>query len=392
MNKDYNLILENINFLRKNNIEYYISINNKKFVNTKEQKKEIIKVEYKKENNVEIIFFDNIDEDYLLSFDNVIRNFCKIKKKESINNKIFDILSQLKPNITFEKTIENIKKTLKNLLYLDNISFYIYEPSSLFQNINFEISNLEKKESIYCNVDKLYLPVIFDNETFGHFIMKKNIGFDLYDYAILCKLNDYIRKTIENSFLENKFEIILDKSLNVLTSILETRVPGAEKHCHNIAKSAIKIGEYLNLEKKDIQNLKLGSMIFDIGKIGIPEYILTKKEELTKEENQLIKKHVLYGYELVSKIPTIPDKVKKIVLYHHEKWNGEGYPEGLEKNKIPLLAQIIGLLDTYYSLLEDRPYRNKLPKTKVLELIDSYSDIFFNPELVNALKEVVDSD
>ncbi|KLO25163.1 HD-GYP domain-containing protein [Marinitoga sp. 1155] len=392
MNKDYNLILENINFLRKNNIEYYISINNKKFVNTKEQKKEIIKVEYKKENNVEIIFFDNIDEDYLLSFDNVIRNFCKIEKKEYINNKIFDILSQLKPNITFEKTIENIKKTLKNLLNLDNMDFYIYETSSFFQTNDFKHSKLEKNKFIYCNIDKLYFPIFFEGEIFGHFILKKNMGFDLYDYTILYKLNDYIKKTIENSFLENKFEIILDKSLNVLTSILETRVPGAEKHCHNIAKSAIKIGEYLNLEKKDIQNLKLGSMIFDIGKIGIPEYILTKKEELTKEENQLIKKHVLYGYELVSKIPTIPDKVKKIVLYHHEKWNGEGYPEGLEKNKIPLLAQIIGLLDTYYSLLEDRPYRNKLPKTKVLELIDSYSDIFFNPELVNALKEVVDSD
>ncbi|KLO21127.1 hypothetical protein X275_10650 [Marinitoga sp. 1197] len=392
MNKDYNLILENINFLKKNNIKYYISINNKKFVNIKEQKKEIIKVEYKKENRVEIIFFDNIDEDYLLSFDNVIRNFCKIEKKEYINNKIFDILSRIKPNITFKKTIENIKETLKNLLNLDNMDFYIYETSSFFQTNDFKHSKLKKNKFIYCNVNKMYFPIFFESEIFGHFILKKNMGFDLYDYTILYKLSDYIKKTIENSFLENKFEIILDKSLNVLTSILETRVPGAEKHCHNIAKSAIKIGEYLNLEKKDIQNLMLGSMIFDIGKIGIPEYIFLKKEELTKEENQLIKKHVLYGYELVSKIPTIPDKVKKIVLYHHEKWNGEGYPEGLEKNQIPLLAQIIGLLDTYYSLLEDRPYRNKLPKTKVLELIDSYSDIFFNPELVNALKEVVDND
>ncbi|SHE51557.1 HD-GYP domain, c-di-GMP phosphodiesterase class II (or its inactivated variant) [Marinitoga hydrogenitolerans DSM 16785] len=393
MNNLYNLILENLSILKEMDVEYKISIDNESFDNIKKNKNEKIRVLYKGTHNVEISFFEKTDNIYLLSLDKIIKKFCSIKKFDDPNKKIFDFLSQIKPNINFEKTIENIKKTLKEVFNLDDVEFYFSTNKNLlFKNISFPIYSMKKFSDISCFFDKTHLPIFLEKEILGYFILTKHNGFDLYDYALLYELNDYINKNIENSFLENKFNIILDKSLNILTKILETRVPGAEKHCQNISRSAVKIGEYLNLNKKDIKNLKFGSMIFDIGKIGIPEYVLLKKEDLTLEENELIKKHVNYGYNLVSKITTISEDIKKIVLYHHEKWNGEGYPEGLYGDNIPLLAQIIGLLDTYYSLLEDRPYRNKLPKRKALELMESYSGIFFNPILVKALKEVINND
>ncbi|WGS64796.1 HD-GYP domain-containing protein [Marinitoga aeolica] len=392
MNKFHNLLLENINTLKLLGIDFRIIIDNEIYENSSSNKKEHIKVQYKGKHYVEIVFFENIDYIFLLSLDSIVKDFCSIKKEKDIDEKILNFISNLKPNIKFKKTIENIKKTLKSTFSLDEIKFYLSANTKFFENIEFITSTERIIPYISCNIDKMRIPVILENLDLGYFVLIRNKGFTLYDYALIYKLNDYIKKNIENSFLENKFNIILDKSLNVLTIILETRVPGAEKHCENILKSAIKFGEILNLSNKNIQNLKFGSMIFDIGKIGIPEKILSKKGELTLEENNLIKKHVIYGYNLVSKIPTIPEEVKKIVLYHHEKWNGEGYPEGLTGDNIPLLAQIIGLLDTYYSLLEDRPYRSKLPKTKAIELIDSYSDVFFNPILVDVLKEVVKND
>ncbi|GAB6189851.1 hypothetical protein JCM30566_15930 [Marinitoga arctica] len=389
MNKLYNLLLENINILKTLNKEFKFIIDGKIYENLNFNKKEKIRVQYNGKHFVEIIFFDNIDYIFLLSLDSIIKDFCSIKKERIIDEKILNFISNIKPYIKFEKTIENINRTFKNIFSLDEIKFYFST------NINF----LEKDNTfpiaeninsfISCNINKINIPIKLDKYSFGYFSLIRNKGFTLYDYALISKLNDYIKKSIENSFLENKFDLILDKSLNILTNILETRVPGAEKHCENILKSSLKFGKMLNLSNKELQNLKFGSMIFDIGKIGIPEKILSKKGELTPDENDLVKKHVLYGYKLMSKIPTISEDVKKIVLYHHEKWNGEGYPEGLKGDNIPLLAQIIGLLDTYYSLLEDRPYRSKLPKSKAIELIDSYSGIFFNSYLVNILKEVV---
>lgn len=386
------MIEENIKTLEEMEIEFFINIDNTIYKNIKTYSSPIISVKYKGERNVIINFYDNINNIYLLSLDKILREYCHIEYSTNIEEEediFFQFLSRIKPHIKIEKTIENIKNTLFNTFNLKEVEFYLLDKKTFIDSHELNFSLVDDNVSYYCNFNTMIIPIFFEGSKLAYFELKKEKSFSLYDIALINKLFAYIEKTIENSLLENKFEIILDKSLNIMTSILETRVPGAEKHCENISTIAVKIGEKLNLDKKSIQNLKFGSMIFDIGKIGIPEKILSKKEELTKEENEIIRKHVIYGYGLVSKVPTIPDDVKKIVLYHHEKWNGEGYPEGLKGNEIPMLAQIIGLLDTYFSLLEDRPYRSKLPKFKATELIDSYSGIFFNPLLVDVLKEVI---
>jgi HD-GYP domain-containing protein (c-di-GMP phosphodiesterase class II) len=189
--------------------------------------------------------------------------------------------------------------------------------------------------------------------------------------------------------MENKFNIILDKSLNILTKILEARVPGAEKHCENVLEYSQIIADKIGMSKKEKENLKYGSLLFDVGKIGVPEMLLNKKSKLTGEEIEKIRKHVNYGYDLLSKIPTIPQEVKDIVLYHHEKWNGSGYPEQLSEDEIPISAQIIGLLDRYLSLIEERPYREKITKDEALELMEKYKGEYYNPKLVDKLKEAI---
>jgi HD-GYP domain-containing protein (c-di-GMP phosphodiesterase class II) len=143
------------------------------------------------------------------------------------------------------------------------------------------------------------------------------------------------------------------------------------------------------MTRKQKENLKYGSLLFDVGKIGVPENILNKKEKLTKEEKDEVRKHVNYGYELLSKIPAIPSEVREIVLYHHEKWDGSGYPKKLSKDEIPLSAQIIGILDKYVSLTEKRSYREKLTKDQALNFLENYKGEYYNPKLVDKLKEVI---
>jgi HD-GYP domain-containing protein (c-di-GMP phosphodiesterase class II) len=143
------------------------------------------------------------------------------------------------------------------------------------------------------------------------------------------------------------------------------------------------------MTRKQKENLKYGSLLFDVGKIGVPENILNKKEKLTKDEKDEVRKHVNYGYELLSKIPAIPPEVREIVLYHHEKWDGSGYPKKLSKDEIPLSAQIIGILDKYVSLTEKRSYREKLTKDQALNFLENYKGEYYNPKLVDKLKEVI---
>ncbi|AEX84524.1 HD-GYP domain-containing protein [Marinitoga piezophila KA3] len=390
-----NLILENINFLKTRNINYKIKIDNDIFENLNNKNaKKIFEVHYG--SDILIEFYDNIDnlkDTFLISFDKLLREYTGIPSKDS-EEIIFEILKYVKTEIDLKDTIEELKRIFENIFQLKKTEIYLFKDNNnvdeLKRALNIKYIEEFKEDGIIINNNIMNIPFKVDGKNFLLFelIKSREKSYDIIDYIVVKNINEYISKTIETSYLETRFEKILDKSLKVLTRILEARVPGAEKHCESVYKAAIKIGEKLNLTTKELKDLKFGSMIFDIGKIGIPEKILLKKEELTNSEKEEIRKHVIYGYELVSKIPTIPDGVKEIVLYHHEKWNGEGYPYGLKGDEIPILAQIIGLLDAYYSMLEDRPYRTKIPKSKAIELIEDYSGVFFNSQLVELLKEV----
>ena len=381
------LILKNIEVLKEKDIDYIIKIGDQKYDNHKNGDK-LIEIEYCKDKKIEVAFYEELDPSYILSLDKLFKEFCEIEDKRE-KNFMVKILSKLQPNVELKSTIENIKNIFLDMMNLEKVDFYINEDLKMLEESNFNFKSVEKVEKIKCLKKEIYLPINLEDGFLGYFKLMKSQSFDLFDVYLMQVLEEHIRKNIENSFMENKFNIILDKSLNILTKILEARVPGAEEHCENVLIYSQKIADKIGMSKKEKENLKYGSLLFDIGKIGVPEIILTKKSRLTKEEIEKIRKHVNYGYDLLSKIPTIPQEVKDIVLYHHEKWNGSGYPEQLSEDEIPLSAQIIGLLDRYLSLVEERPYREKISKDKALELMDKYKGEYYNPELVDKLREAI---
>ncbi|HEX7139275.1 MAG TPA: HD domain-containing phosphohydrolase, partial [Vicinamibacterales bacterium] len=136
--------------------------------------------------------------------------------------------------------------------------------------------------------------------------------------------------------------------------------PYTEGHCERLADYATSLGRRLDLQQSDIDALYRGAFLHDIGKIAIPDRVLLKKGKLTKKEFASMQRHAEIGDKLLATVRSL-DRVRPIVRHHHERIDGQGYPDGLRGDAIPLLAQIVSVVDVFDALTTDRLYRKALP-------------------------------
>lgn len=174
-----------------------------------------------------------------------------------------------------------------------------------------------------------------------------------------------------------------------LINALDSRDTYTSNHSDNVSRYAVKISEKMNLSKDLCNVIRTGSLLHDIGKIGIPEHILTKPEKLTPEEYMVIKTHPIIGYTILNHVDTFKKNgVLDIVLYHHERYDGKGYPKGLKGNEIPLSARIVGVADAFDAMISKRVYRNELDLKFVLNEICRNKGTQFDPEVVDAFLSI----
>jgi putative two-component system response regulator len=145
-----------------------------------------------------------------------------------------------------------------------------------------------------------------------------------------------------------------------LAVMIESRDGYKEGHCHRIANYATALGRGLGLGSKDLQALHRGGFLHDIGMLAIPEPVLRKSGRLNPEEFELVKSHTVIGDSLIESLRSL-QAVRPIIRHHHERFDGSGYPDGLRGDAIPLLAQIIGLVDAYDAVTTQRPYQQAKP-------------------------------
>lgn len=219
-------------------------------------------------------------------------------------------------------------------------------------------------------------------------LLNKPGGFSIEDLVLLTRLASTAGVILENAIVRHQFGVLLEDALNALVEALNSRTKGAQSHSQRVQKLSMKLGRCLGLAEELLKSLKIASLIFDVGKIGVRDSILNKSESLTPEEYEEVKRHVLYGVEILSRVEDIPEEVIEAVKYHHERWNGQGYPEGLSGESIPILARIVGISDVYCALTEDRPYRSALEKSEAMKYIKRESGTLFDPDLVRCLQEV----
>ena len=157
----------------------------------------------------------------------------------------------------------------------------------------------------------------------------------------------------------------LDSAASVILSLsltIEARDSTTDGHCQRLAHYASALGRAIGLDHEDLAALESGGFLHDIGKVGIPDAVLMKRDRLTREEYALIKQHPIIGDRLCGELRSLR-RVRPIVRHHHERLDGSGYPDGLRGDATPLLAQIMGVVDVFDALTTERPYRAALPMT-----------------------------
>ncbi len=160
-------------------------------------------------------------------------------------------------------------------------------------------------------------------------------------------------------------------------------------HCVNVSVISVVVGMGLDLSREDLCKLGLGALLHDIGKVFVPKEILNKEGHLTVEEMAIVQNHSEDGYNYLREKWEIPIKSYIAVLFHHERYNGTGYPRGKEKNDIQLFSRIIAVADVYDALISDRPYRKAVLPSDAVEYVMGGSGLFFDPDIVKVFVQKV---
>lgn len=206
---------------------------------------------------------------------------------------------------------------------------------------------------------------------------------DKGDALIVSKANTEAR------FLKDKIEKLtkrtnqgLIESVSAFAKTIELKDQCTGEHVERTVRYATDLAKELGLSKGEIELVKRAAMLHDLGKIGISEEILRKRSKLTRKEFEQIKKHPQIGVDIIRPIQFL-HSIIPLMLYHHEHWDGRGYPYGLKGDEIPVGARIVALADVYQALTSDRPYRKAYSRTKAIKLIKQNAGSQFDPNIVN---------
>ncbi len=180
-------------------------------------------------------------------------------------------------------------------------------------------------------------------------------------------------------------------TVRVMAATIDARDPYTHGHSSRVANLALEIAKSLDMDKEEMEDLEVTCLFHDIGKIKISDAILQKKRKLTASEYQEMKRHVEYGVDILAKAPSLY-KYISAVRHHHERYDGRGYPDGLEKEQIPLFSAIIAIADAYDAMTSSRPYRKALQYNTSIKRITEFSGQQFDPELVQIFLRIMESD
>jgi PAS domain S-box-containing protein len=205
--------------------------------------------------------------------------------------------------------------------------------------------------------------------------------------AALAIDNASLFDSLQRSNLE--LGMAYETTLEGWSAALDLRDKETEGHTQRVTNLTLKLAEAMKLGERERVHMRRGALLHDIGKMGIPDRILLKPDQLTEEEWEIMRQHPTYAYNLLSPISYLRPALD-IPYCHHEKWDGTGYPRKLKGEAIPLSARIFAVADVWDALCSDRPYRPAWTKEKALEHIKSLSGIHFDPRVVEVFLQVVD--
>lgn len=268
------------------------------------------------------------------------------------------------------------KKFRKIETILRNLNLELNKVANEFKNehvLNFVVQKTEYKK---VNELQEILNVIF-----------KEIKTILKDYE---KTNEVLEEAMAE--LQETNAELLEKNLQIISALaeaVEIKDSVTGNHSRNVMKYSIELAKNFGIsDPAELEAIRYGAILHDIGKIGIPEHILNKPGKLNDEEFEIMKKHTIFGERIIKAIPGW-DLVADVVRHHHENYDGSGYPDGLKDGEISLRAQIVAIVDVFVALTEDRPYRKGLDVKQALEIMRKMVGVKFSKEVFEKFLEVL---
>jgi diguanylate cyclase (GGDEF)-like protein len=195
------------------------------------------------------------------------------------------------------------------------------------------------------------------------------------------RLAERRRDELEQSYLA---------TIAALAAALDAKDRHTEAHSREVAALARAVGRRLGLDDEDLRFLEYSALMHDIGKIGIPGYILNKPGPLDEEETAIMREHPVIGERIVASVPFLA-RIRPVVRAEHERWDGGGYPDGLSAERIPIEARIIHACDAFQAMCSDRPYRRARPRDWILKEIRTQAGRQFDPKVAEVLLQVIES-
>jgi HD-GYP domain-containing protein (c-di-GMP phosphodiesterase class II) len=214
-------------------------------------------------------------------------------------------------------------------------------------------------------------------------------------FTLLETLANQIAIAIDNTLLvkflqDSNVELnsAYDATIEGLSRALELRDRETEGHTRRVAKMTVELARRMGVAQSELAQIHKGALLHDIGKMGIPDAILLKPGALLPDEWEIMKQHPLFASKLLSQVEHFKQALD-IPLYHHEKWDGSGYPFGLKAEQIPAAARLFSIVDVYDALTSDRPYRAAWSVEKTMIYIVAQSGIFFDPAIVPVFRQLI---
>jgi len=214
--------------------------------------------------------------------------------------------------------------------------------------------------------------------------------FNSVDLELLGAVAKQAALALHRAQLMKSVERAYYSTVRVMVAAVEAKDEYTKGHSERVTTYSLRLADHVGLTGKRLDILRLAALLHDIGKIGVPEHILNKSGKLSDEEFETIKKHPEVGYRIIKNIDSEDaSEVAKIVRYHHERYDGKGYPDGVAGKDIHVFARLIAVCDTYDAMTSHRPYRAPMPKEKVLEELERGAGNQWDPTITALMVKLI---
>lgn len=283
------------------------------------------------------------------------------------------------------------------------------EPSAFLQALSRRV--VERNEPVVCNdgtengIDGIgppereaerfrncvVSPVVLRDDLDGVVLVGDRPGaFDPDDVRMLLSVGHQAGVAVENRRLEEALQRAYVSTVSILADAVEAKDPYTHGHCEMASRYARLVAEKMGLASHDQALVCYSALLHDVGKIGVSDGVLNKPGPLLPEEMELMRAHVRVGHDLLRNVPVL-QQVAEVVLHHHERFDGDGYPDGLRGDQIPLASRIVSVVDAYCAMITRRSYKEAYTESHARDEVRRCAGTQFDPDVVDAFLSVLET-